>query len=277
MVDKEILLGHSPDSDDAFMFYGLTTGKVQTGQYRITHMLSDIETLNQKATDCMLDVTAVSLHAYAYIKSHYSVMSCGASMGLGYGPIIIANEPMTLDELASRTIAVPGTMTTAFLAARMLLGVFDYKVVPFDKILHHVAGTPGSAGLLIHEGQLSYTDMGMHKIIDLGEWWQEETGLPLPLGVNVVKTSLGPKVMKDLTVLVRRSIEYAFENPEEAFDFAQDYAKDLDRQSLERFVRMYVNDYTLNCGQEGTKAINELFYRAQEQRLIPNTLPIELI
>ncbi len=277
MPDKEILLGHSPDPDDAFMFYGLTSGKVATGQYRFKHMMCDIETLNGYAKEAKLDVTAISVHAYAYVKSHYSLMHCGASMGSGYGPIIVTNEPMSRGDLSSCTIGIPGTLTTAFLVARMALGSFDYKVIPFDKILHQVAGGSVQAGLIIHEGQLSYEAMELIKVMDLGEWWQEETGLPLPLGVNVVKRELGPAVMKHLTTLVRRSIEYALENPEEALDYASEYARDLDREQLETFVRMYVNNLTVDCGHDGTKAINELLYRAETDRLIPPTLPVEFV
>jgi len=277
MAGKEILLGHSMDCDDAFMFYGLTSGRVPTGQYRIKHMLADIETLNEHATNGKLDVTAISLHAYAYVKSNYSLMPCGASMGVGYGPIIVANEPMDVSDLANSTIAVPGTMTTAFLIARMVIGGFDYETIPCEKILHHVAGGSVQAGLVIHEGQLNYDRMELHKVIDLGQWWHRQTGLPLPLGVNVVKRSLGQTVASDLTVLVRRSIEYGLENPDEAMDYAQTYAHGLDRDDLKRFTKMYVNEWTLDCGPEGVKAINELFYRAETDRLIPPTLPIEFV
>ncbi|NLX04665.1 MAG: ABC transporter substrate-binding protein [Phycisphaerae bacterium] len=277
MPDKEILLGHSPDSDDAFMFYGLTSGKVPSEGYVIKHLLSDIETLNQYATNGKLDLTAISLHAYAYVKSHYALMACGASMGMGYGPIIVATKPMTIEELERATIAVPGTMTTAFLVLRMVLGHFDYQVIPFDKILFQVAGGSVDAGLIIHEGQVNYGQMELLNVLDLGKWWSDQTGLPLPLGVNAVKRDLGPAVMKDLSRLVLRSIEYGMENPEEALDFAQDYARGLDRQQLETFVRMYVNQWTLRCGPEGTKAINELLYRAETERLIPPTLPVDFV
>lgn len=277
MANKEILLGHSPDSDDAFMFYGLSSGKVPTGPYRIKHVLADIETLNEHATNGKLDVTAISLHAYAYVKSHYTIMPCGASMGMGYGPIIVANEPMDLPDLQNCTMAVPGTMTTAFLVARLLAGEFNYETVPFDKILHHVAGGSVQAGLVIHEGQLTFDQMDLVKVVDLGQWWQEETGSPLPLGVNAVKRSLGPAVAKELTILVRRSIEYAMDNPHEALEYAQKYAPDLDRDRLERFVKMYVNRLTVDAGPEGIKAIKELLHCAERQRLIPPTLPVEFV
>lgn len=277
MVDKEILLGHSPDPDDAFMFYGLTSGKIPTGQYHIKHLLTDIETLNEYATNNKLDVTAISVHGYAYVKSHYAMMSCGASMGRGYGPIIVAQEPMDLEELQTCKLAIPGTMTTAFLVSRMAIGEFDYEVVPFDKVLYQVAGGSADAGVVIHEGQLTYADMGLCKIADLGQWWTDQTGLPLPLGVNVVKRSLGPACMKELTVLVSRSIEYGLENPEEALEYAQGYARGLDSAQTEKFVRMYVNELTRCCGTEGREAIYELLGRAEAARLIPPTLPIDFV
>jgi 1,4-dihydroxy-6-naphthoate synthase len=277
MADKEILLGHSPDADDAFMFFALTSGRVDTGPYQIREILADIQTLNQQARENRLDLTAISLHAYAYVRSHYALMSCGASMGLGYGPIIVAAEPLTRVDLVDATLAIPGTLTTAFLVARMALGQFDYETVEFDKIPYHVAGGSAKAGLIIHEGQVNYTEMGLHKVLDLGEWWKDETGLPLPLGVNVIRKSLGPAVIKDLTGMLRMSIEFAIENPSAALDFAQQYAPNLKRDDLERFVNMYVNKYTLNCGPEGITAINELLYRAERERLIPSTLPVEFV
>jgi len=277
MADKEILLGHSPDPDDAFMFYGLTSGKVPTGQYRIKHVLADIETLNERATNCRFDVTALSVHAYAYVKHHYAILSCGASMGMGYGPIVVASEPIDLAELAHGTIAIPGTMTTAFLVLRMVLGEFDYQVVPFDKIMYQVAGGSARAGLIIHEGQLSYQDLELHRVIDLGQWWTEQTGLPLPLGVNAVKRSLGPATSRELSVLIRRSIEYATENPSEALDYAQHYGHGLERAELEKFVRMYVNEWTVDCGPQGTRAIRHLLHRAESARLIPPTLPVDFV
>jgi 1,4-dihydroxy-6-naphthoate synthase len=277
MANKEILLGHSPDPDDAFMFYGLTSGKVPSGQYQIKHLLTDIETLNEYATNGKLDVTAISVHAYAYVRSHYAMMSCGASMGYGYGPIIVSQRPMDLEDLKTCTIAVPGTMTTAFLVARMVIGEFDYQVVPFDKVMYQVAGGSTDAGIVIHEGQLNYQDMGLYRVADLGEWWTKETGLPLPLGVNAVRRTLGPAVMKELTVLVHRSIEYGLENSEEALDFAQEYARGLDRSEVEAFVRMYVNKWTRSCGPEGREAINQLLYRAEKALLIPPTLPVDFV
>lgn len=277
MADKDILLGHSPDADDAFMFYGLTSGKVPTGQYRIRHILADIETLNERAIDGRFDLSALSVHAYAYVRSHYAMLSCGASMGFRYGPIVVASSPMGLDELANSTVAIPGTMTTAFLVLRMLIGEFNYQVVPFDKVLYQVAGGSAQAGLVIHEGQLDYERLNLHMVLDLGQWWTDQTGLPLPLGVNVVKRSLGRAMMRDLAALVRRSVEYGLENFSDAIDYAKDFAKDLGREEVEAFVRMYVNPWTTDLGREGQRAICQLLRRAEAARLIPPALPVDFI
>jgi len=273
--DNKILLGHSPDADDAFMFYALARNKISSSPYEIRHVLADIQTLNERAIRSELDVTAISIHAYPYVKSHYLLMPCGASMGCDYGPLVVAREPMTLDDLADKTVAIPGTMTTAFLALRLAVDGFNYETVPFDKIPLYVAAGSADAGLIIHESQLSYAELGLCKVADLGSWWHDETGLPLPLGGNVIKRSLGPRAIADMVGILNRSIAYAFEHFDEAVDYAQTFARGITREQVEAFIRMYVNKYTLDCGHEGRQAIGELLGRAEARRLIPSTLPVE--
>ncbi len=275
MSHNEILLGHSPDADDAFMFYALAQGKISTGPYTIKHILSDIQTLNERAMRSELDLTAVSIHAYAYVKSHYFLMTSGASMGLNYGPIIVSREPMTLDDLDDKTVAVPGTMTTAFLALRLAAGDVNYQVVPFDRIQLLVGTGSVDAGLIIHEGQMNYSELGLHKVADLGEWWYKETHLPLPLGGNAIKRALGPRVIEDLSKILRETIEYGLDHFDDALDYAMQFARKMSREHVEAFVRMYVNKWTVDCGPDGREAIHELLSRAEAQRLIPPILPVE--
>jgi 1,4-dihydroxy-6-naphthoate synthase len=272
---NEILLGHSPDADDAFMFYALAKGKIPTGPYTFKHILADIQTLNERAIHSELDVTAVSIHAYAYIKSHYLLMTSGASMGLNYGPIVVSKEPMTLEDLTDKKIAIPGIMTTAFLVLRLAAGEFNYEAFPFDKITIEVESGNVDAGLIIHETQMNYSELGLHKVVDLGAWWYEQTHLPLPLGGNVIKRTLGPKVIDDVSKILHDSIQYGLDHFDEALEYCLPFARKMSREHVEAFVRMYVNKWTLDCGTDGRDAIFELLGRAEHQRLIPPTLPVE--
>jgi 1,4-dihydroxy-6-naphthoate synthase len=276
-----IRVGHSPDPDDAFMFHALTNGKVNTGDYEFRHELCDIETLNQRARQGELELTAISLHAYAYLTHRYVLCPCGASMGDGYGPMVVAREPMTIGALADRAVAVPGMLTTAYLALRLCAGGdFAAVVVPFDRILDAVQageyhGQPVGAGLIIHEGQLTYGDRDLELVVDLGAWWKEETDLPLPLGANGVRKDLGPQVIRDVNRLLRESIQYALEHRDEALDYAQRYGRDLDRERADQFVGMYVNDWTLDFGPRGREAVRQLLSRGHEAGVIPQRVEPE--
>ena len=272
---KEILLGHSRDPDDAFMFYALAMGKLDTGRFTIRHQLQDIQTLNERAVSGELDITAISFHAYPYVRDQYLLMPCGASVGEGYGPMVISNKPMDLDRLNNCTIAVPGKMTTAFLVLQMVLGEFNYSVVPFDQIIQQVVDGKVDAGLIIHEGQLTYQNQGLIKILDLGQWWYQQTNLPLPLGANVIKRSLGRDDIKFLVQLTRQSISYGLEHSDEALQYALKYARDMDIALAEKFVKMYVNRLTEDLGPSGRHAVEELLGRAERMKLIPPALPLE--
>ena len=277
MTNNEILLGHSPDADEAFMFYALINEKVSTRGYQIRHILQDTQSLNERAMRQELDITTISIHAYAYIKSNYTLLTCGASMGIDYGPIVVAREPMTLEELAHKQIAVPGTMTTAFLVLRLILGDFDYVTVPSDHIADQVADGIVDAGVVIHEGQLSYPELGLHKIVDMGVWWRQETALPLPLVGNGIKRSLGKKAITDLSEILHESIGYGLDHFDEAVDYAMTFSRHMSREQVGDFVNMYVNQWTLDYGEEGKQAIVELFSRAEKNRLIPSALPVEFV
>ncbi len=275
-VTKQLIrVGHSPDPDDAFMFHALANGKIDTGDYEFRHELVDIETLNRRALTGELELTAVSLHGYAYLTDTYALCPCGASMGDRYGPMVVARGKLSLDELRQRTIAVPGTLTTAYLALRMCLGLdFRHVVVPFDRILDAVAagsfdGQPIDAGLIIHEGQLTYADRGFELVVDTGVWWHELTGLPLPLGANAIRKDLGPQVMRDVNRLLRQSIQYGLEHRAEALDYAMRYGRDLDRAKADTFVGMYVNDWTLDFGPRGREAVRQLLARGHACGVIP--------
>ena len=273
--DKHLTLGHSPDPDDAFMFYGLAADKIDTKGWRFTHVLQDIQTLNDRATRGELDITAISIHAYPYVADRYALTSCGASMGDGYGPMVVARQPMGVDDLRGKTIAIPGERTTAFLALNLLLGrgAFRHSVVMFDQILRHVADGRADAGLIIHEGQLTYTQQNLHKIVDLGEWWKSTTGLPLPLGGNCIRRDLGPQAMTEIAAILKNSIEYSLAHRPEAVQHAQQYARDMGRDLADRFVGMYVNDWTIDYGETGRRAVAELLRRGHQCGLIP-TLPL---
>jgi 1,4-dihydroxy-6-naphthoate synthase len=259
-----IRLGHSPDPDDAFMFWGLASGTVETGRFEFEHVLRDIQTLNEWALEGRLEVSAISLHAYPFVQDKYVLLPHGASMGAGYGPIVVAREPMPISKLHELEIAVPGAMTTAFLVLRMCLGDFRYREVPFDQIIEEVQSGRADAGLLIHEGQLTYEAEGLHKVVDLGEWWLLETGLPLPLGVNVARRDLGDEELRELSDVLAASIRAGLDNREAAMEYALKFGRGLDTELADRFVGMYVNDLTCDYGDEGRQAVRELLARAEQ-------------
>ena len=258
-----VRLGHSPDPDDAFMFWALSEGAVDTRGFEFEHVLADIQTLNEWALEGRLEVTALSLHAYPFVQERYVLLPHGASMGAGYGPIVVAREPLSSEQLASLEIAVPGRMTTAFLALRLCIGDFAYREVPFDRILDEVSSGAAPAGLLIHEGQLTYAAQGLHKVLDLGEWWLRETRLPLPLGVNAARRDLGPDVLRRLSEVLRDSIEAGLVNRQDAMAYAMRYGRGLDEKLADRFVGMYVNELTRDYGDEGRRAVEELLRRGE--------------
>jgi 1,4-dihydroxy-6-naphthoate synthase len=278
-----IRVGHSPDPDDAFMFYALARNKLDTGRYRFEHELVDIETLNRRAFTGELELTAVSLHAYAHLAEKYILCSCGASMGDRYGPMVVARQPCTVADLKSKSIAVPGKLTTAYLALRMCLDIdFAHVVVPFDQIISAtLAGTwegqPVDAGLIIHEGQLTYARENLHLVADMGQWWFDETGLPLPLGANAVRRDLGRAVIDDVHRLLRASIEFGLNHRAEALDYALTYGRGLDRSDADEFVGMYVNDYTLDFGDRGRQAVRELLERGYRSNVIPHLIAPEFV
>jgi 1,4-dihydroxy-6-naphthoate synthase len=276
---RRVRVGHSPDPDDAFMFYGIAAGHVDTTPFEIEQILEGIESLNRRALEGELEVSAVSIHAYPHMADRYALMSCGASMGDGYGPCVVAREPIRPDELADRTIAVPGTLTSAFLALRLFLrSEFPYKVVPFDRILETVESGEADAGLIIHEGQLTYGAHDLELIVDLGIWWGERTGgLPLPLGGNVVRKDLGADVMGRLTGILRESIAFGLDHRDEALDYAMDFGRGLDRALADRFVGMYVNDLTRDYGERGRQAIERFLDEGREIGLVPEFGRVEFV
>ena len=274
----DISIAHSPDSDDAFMFYGLATGKVRVPGYRFTHTLCDIETLNRRAEDeAFFDVTAISFHAYPYLQKNYTLMGCGGSVGEGYGPMIVSNRKLALDDLKRIKIAVPGTLTTAYLALKIFNPEIETVTVPFDRIIPEILAGNFDAGLIIHEGQLTYSSSGLYKILDLGIWWRETTGLVLPLGGNAVRRSLGPKSLKIVTKAVRDSIQYGLDHREQALEYAMQFARDLDSGLASRFVSMYVNERTLDYGDDGRKAIHKLLDLGFERGIIPIAPQVDFV
>ena len=273
-----IRLGHSPDSDDAFMFYGLAEHKIPAEGLEFDHILRDIETLNQWALEGRLEITAISVHAYAYVADKYAILTHGASMGDNYGPIVVTREPISVDELRARRIAVPGTMTSAFLALRLFLGEFEYDILPFDQIMEAVRDGQAEAGLLIHEGQLTHQALGLHSVVSLGEWWHKETfGLPLPLGVNAVRRDLGPERMAQLSRILKASILYGLEHREEALAHALQFSRGLPVETADQFVGMYVNDWTVDMGERGQESIRIFLKRAYEQGVIAHPVPVDFI
>lgn len=272
---EKIRIGHSPDSDDAFMFYALAKGLIPTEPYEIVHVIEDIETLNQRALAAELEVTAISVHAYAYVAKDYMFMPCGASIGDQYGPLVVSKAP--IDTLAGKRIAIPGKMTTAYLTLSLFEPDFEAEVRPFDKILDAVQQDEVDAGLIIHEGQLTYAREGLHKIIDLGEWWHAETGLPLPLGANVIRRNLGIGKIREITALLKQSIQYSLEHRERGLAYAMTYARDMETSLADKFVGMYVNDYTLDYGEKGRAGVRELLHRGNAAGIIPHRVDAEFV
>ena len=276
-MKADIHVAHSPDSDDAFMFYALATRKIDTGGVNYVHLLSDIETLNRKALKGEYEVSAISFHAYAYLSDKYALMSCGASMGRNYGPIVISGKPISPKALAGKTVAIPGELTTAYLALRLFEPKVKAEIVPFDRILEEVQKGKYEAGLLIHEGQLTYRQMGLHKVVDLGEWWLERTSLPLPLGGNVIRRDLGPELRSQICSDIRKSIQYGLDHREEGMAYAIQFSRGLDLADVDRFIGMYVNDLTLDYGPDGREAVRRLLDEAYENNLIPKKVDLEFV
>ena len=275
---REIAIAHSPDSDDAFMFYGLATGKIRVPGYKFTHTLCDIETLNHKAmNEAFYDVTAISFHAYPYVQKDYALMSCGGSVGENYGPMIVSSQRFSTDEIRRVRLAVPGTLTTAYLALKLFAPEIETVTVPFDKIIPEVVAGNFDAGLIIHEGQLTYGASGLHKVIDLGQWWREQTGLPLPLGGNVLLRSLSAEIQSECCRMMRDSIQYALDNHAEALEYALQFARDMEPRLAEKFVGMYVNHYTVDAGEVIPKAAQKLLDMGYEVGLIPNRVEVEFV
>ena len=276
-------LGHSPDPDDAFMFYALAQDPplIDTRGYRFEHVLQDIQTLNRRAMQGELEITAISVHAYPYVADRYALTSCGSSMGDQYGPMVITREPATLDELRGKTIAIPGKLTTAFLALQLALGkegeAFRAVVVEFDQIPRFVRDGKADAGLIIHEGQLTFRSLGLQLVVDLGAWWHEQTGLPLPLGGNCIRKDLGREAMQTVTDVLKESIQFSLDHRPEAVEYALKFGRDLDRELADRFVGMYVNHWTLDYGPRGREAITTLLRRGAEAGLVPPVGEIEYV
>jgi 1,4-dihydroxy-6-naphthoate synthase len=275
---RRIQLGHSPDSDDAFRFYGLAEHKVDSQGFEFEHVLRDIQTLNEWAREGRIEITAISVHAYAYVADKYAILSHGASMGDNYGPMVVTREPVDVDWLRDKRIAIPGEMTSAFLALRLFLGDFAYDVMPFDQIMEAVASGKAEAGLLIHEGQLTHGELGLHSVVDLGKWWHTETnGLPLPLGVNAVRRDLGPETMAQLSRILKASIVYGLEHRQEALQHAMQYARGLETTTADTFVGMYVNDWTVDMGERGKESIRLFLGRAAEKGYIPQGISVDFV
>ncbi|MBK8312943.1 MAG: ABC transporter substrate-binding protein [Acidobacteria bacterium] len=275
---REIKVAHSPDSDDAFMFYGLATDKIDTGELHFTHVLKDIQSLNQIAmTTREYDVTAVSFHAYAYISDNYVLLPHGASIGDGYGPLVVARENFSPGDLKDKRIAVPGTLTSAFLALKLHTDDFDYAVVPFDEIIDEVVKGNFDAGLLIHEGQLTYHEEGLKKILDLGDWWKKETGLPLPMGGNVIRRDLGPELQQEVSKWLHRSIQYSMDNRENALAYAMQFARDMPVETADKFVAMWVNKSTLGYTDRDRQAVQLMLDEGFRKGIIPREVKVEFV
>jgi 5,8-dihydroxy-2-naphthoate synthase len=274
---REIKLAHSPDSDDAFMFYALATHKLATPGYKYTHVLSDIQTLNEAALTETYDVTALSFAAYPSLRDKYLLLDCGASFGENYGPVVVSTHSMKPAELKGRRIAVPGLKTTAYLALKLYQPDFEPVVLPFDKIIGAVRDEVVDAGLLIHEGQLFFPQLGLHRVVDLGVWWHEQTALPLPLGGNAVRRALGPDLGRLVAKTIRDSVSYGLEHREEALNYAMQFARDMDTELADQFVGMYVNEWTLGYGEKGKKAVRELIERGTSAGLLPTPASVEFL
>jgi 1,4-dihydroxy-6-naphthoate synthase len=276
---RDITIAHSPDSDDAFMFYGLATNKVQVAGLRFTHTLCDIQSLNQKAMEGngVYDVTAISFHAYPYLQKTYALMTCGGSVGEGYGPMIVAPRAFSESEIKQKKIAVPGKLTTAYLALKLFAPEIETEVVPFDQIIPQVLEGKYEAGLIIHEGQLTYDRSGLYRVVDLGKWWLQTTGLPLPLGGNAIRRSLGPDLISSVSNALRDSIQYALDHREQALQYSMQFARDLDPRLADRFVGMYVNERTLDYGPDGREAIRRLLETGYREGIISVEPKIEFV
>jgi len=281
MNDLLLRLGHSPDPDDAFMFYGLAKNLLPTGRYHFEHVLQDIQTLSDRARRGELEITAISIHAYPYVSDKYALTSCGSSMGDKYGPLVVAPQPMSINDLRGKTIAIPGELTTAFLTLQLCLGksgdAFKHKVVHFDQIPAYVRDGHADAGLIIHEGQLTYQTLGLHLVVDLGQWWHEQTDLPLPLGGNCIRKDLGATAMQEVTDILKQSIQFSLDHRDEAVKYSLKYGRDLNHNLADRFVGMYVNHWTLDYGPRGRHAISTLLKRGAEAGLVPDTGEIEYV
>jgi 1,4-dihydroxy-6-naphthoate synthase len=288
-MDTTLLrLGHSPDPDDAFMFYGLAKDLVPAGRWRFEHVLQDIQSLNQRAMRGELEITAISIHAYPYVADRYALTSCGSSMGDQYGPMVVCRSDRAnefgggrLPDLRGKRIAIPGKLTTAFLSLQLALGkageAYDYEVVMFDEIPHYVRDGKADAGLLIHEGQLTYQQQGLHKLLDLGVWWHDRTALPLPLGGNCIRKDLGRDAMREITAILKRSIQFSLDHRPEAVEYALQFGRDLNRELADQFVGMYVNHWTLDYGPRGREAISRLLKEGAEAGLVPDVGEIEYV
>jgi 1,4-dihydroxy-6-naphthoate synthase len=273
----EIVSAHSPDSDDAFMFYGLATKKIRSPKVTFKHILEDIESLNRHAVEGKYDLTAISYHAYAYVADKYVLMASGSSIGDGYGPLLVSTKPMDLEDIKGKQIAIPGTMTSAYLALKLVEPDFIPVVVPFDKILEAVKEKSAEAGLIIHEAQLTYDRSGFHRIIDLGRWWKNKYNLPLPLGCNVLLRSMAPDAQKECSRMMRESIQYALDNHDEALSYAMQFARDMDSRLAEKFVGMYVNHYTVDCGDVIPVAAQKFLDLGFEAGLVPRCEGLEFV
>lgn len=274
---RTITVAHSPDSDDAFMFYGLATNKLETDGLKFQHTLKDIQSLNEDAKNGVFDVTAISFHAYAYVCDKYALLPHGASIGDNYGPILVSKEPRGKEEIPNMKIAIPGELTSAFLAMRIYNQDFEYEVVPFDEITDAVLAGKYDAGLLIHEGQLFYKQIGLDKILDLGEWWFEETGLPLPMGGNVIRRDLGEDLMREVSTHLHKSIQYSLDNREDALAYAMQFARDMPPELADRFVAMWVNKLTLDYGDRGRESVKLLLQRGVEKGIIPHKVELDFV
>ncbi len=274
---REVTVAHSPDSDDAFMFYALATSKVRVPGLKFTHNLCDIETLNRQALQGKYDVTAISFHAYPYLQDKYALMPCGGSVGEGYGPMIVSPQRLSIAAVKQARIAVPGPMTTAYLALKLFAPAVETEVVPFDQIIPQILQGKFNAGLIIHEGQLTFSKSGLYRAIDLGKWWRDQTGLPLPLGGNVIRRDLGLELMREINQALRNSIRYALEHREQALAYAMQFARDLDTRSADEFVSMYVNERTLDYGPEGREAIRRLLEMGYRAGIVPHQPKVEFV
>jgi 5,8-dihydroxy-2-naphthoate synthase len=273
----EIVCAHSPDSDDAYMFYALATRKIRSPLVQFRHVLDDIQTLNQKAREGVYELTAVSYHAYAYIADKYALMASGSSIGDNYGPMVVAETPLSVDDLKGKRIAIPGKLTSAYLTLRLMQPDFEPIVVPFDRILDAVHDKAADAGLVIHEAQLTHARSGFHTIVDLGRWWKSKYDLPLPLGANALRRDLDPEIARESCRLMRESIQYALDHREEALNYAMQFARDMEAPLAEKFVGMYVNHYTVDCGEQVPKAAQKLLDLGYEAGLIPNRVSVEFV